>query len=266
MGLVGLSQINIELQARCNKRTLCFFCGHQNKEINPGRKGEMSLAFIRKLIPQLPFGIVIQFHRDGEPTAYLKLGEVLKMFRYHLTSIVTHGENLMEKADDIINRCTTVTVSAFKGDPDADLQFNVLKEFLELKKKRPPMVNLKIVGESTPEMDERYGTLGIPIIRRLLHVPDGNYRYARRNPTVPEHGMCMDFLSHPSIDWRGFLHVCNRLDTNDESLLGDLNEHSLEELWNGWKRMNWLDAHKQGQRDKAAPICKTCIFYGVASG
>jgi len=263
--LIGLSQINLELSAVCDKHTFCSFCGHQDNAINPQKKGVMDFDFLGSIQAQLPVGIVVQFHRDGEPTAYQRLGEALGMFRGYITSIVTHGENLAKRADEIINNCTSVTVSVFNGDPDMEIQLESVRKFLELKGDRPPMVNIKIVGSMSPEREAIYGSLGVPIIRRLLHVPDGNYRYAKRNPTVPEHGICLDFLHHPAVDWRGRLFVCVRLDPADQGLLGDLNENTLDELWNGEKRRLWLDAHKRGRRDLAAPLCKNCLYYGVPS-
>jgi len=264
--LNGLSQINIELTSRCDKRNLCQFCGHQDDEINPNKKGRMLFMLLVRIADQLPDGIVLQMHRDGEPTAYDFLGEAL--FYLHprfIVSILTHGENLIQKADEIINHCTSLTVSAFNGDPDMEWQIENIKNFLELKGDRPPMVNIKIVGFMPPERERIYASLGIPIIRRLLHVPDGNYRYVRRHPTVPEHGICLDFLHHPSIDWKGRLFICNRLDPSDAGLLGDLNESTLDELWNSPKRMEMLRAHMAGRRDLANPLCARCIYFGVPS-
>lgn len=266
MGLNGLAQINIELTAACDKRTLCAFCGHQNDKINPNRKGEMPFALLCKIRDQLPKGMVVQLHRDGEPTHYSRLGAALLALSPFIVSIVTHGENLAEKAQEIIDRCTTVTVSVFKGDPDGGRQYVNIRDFLRVKGDRQPQLNIKIVGDMTDEMESLYGTLGVPIIRRLLHVPQGNHKYFRRSPTIPEHGICADMLHHPSIDWRGRLFICNRLDVRDEGLLGDLNTQSLDELWNGEKRREWLDAHKRGRRDLAAPLCHNCTFWGVPSG
>lgn len=265
--LTGLNQINIELQAVCDKRTLCGFCGHQDDEINKNPKGAIEWELLCQITYQLPPGIVVQFHRDGEPTAYSLLEKALKMFSAlsFITSIVTHGENLIKKADEIIGNCTSLTVSAFNGDADMEWQLENIREFLKLKGDQPPMVNIKIVGAMPPEKEAIYGSLGVPIIRRLLHVADGNYRYAKRNPTIPEHNICTDFLSHPSIDWRGRLFICNRLSTNDEGLLGNLNDSTLEELWNSPKRMEWLEMHKRGRRDQASPLCHKCLYYGVPS-
>lgn len=260
--LSGLSQINIELTQACDKRNLCAFCGHQDPAIHfAAAYKPMPFELLTKIAAQVPVGVVVQFHRDGEPTAYRQLGDALRLFSNHITSIVTHGENLVKRADDIIGNCTSLTVSMFKGDPDGQLQMDVLKEFLFMKREQRPMVNIKVVGELP--IDRDVYSLGVPVIRRVLHNPDGNYHYAQRNPTVPEHGICLDFLSHPSVDWQGRLFVCNRLDAEDKGLLGDLKEHSLDDLWNSPKRLEWLEAHKRGRRDQASPLCKDCLFYGV---
>ena len=266
MSLHGLAAINIELTQACDKKTLCCFCGHQDSKIHfAAAYKPMQWELLIKILAQIPPGIVLALHRDGEPTAYERLGEALSLMKEFITSIVTHGENLIKKAAQIINNCTSLIVSAFNGDRDMEWQIENIKKFLELKGDRPPMVNIKIVGFMPPERERVYASLGVPIIRRLLHVPDGNYKYSRRNPTVPEHGICTDFLSHPSIDWRGRLFICNRLDPTDSGLLGDLNVSTLDELWNSPKRMEWLEAHKRGRRDQASPLCHKCLYYGIAS-
>ena len=260
--LVGLSQINIELTQACDKHNLCPFCAHQDPAIHfAAAYKPMPFDLLEKIAAQIPVGVVVQYHRDGEPTAYRRLGDALRLFKDHITSLVTHGENLVKRADDIINNCTSLTVSMFKGDPDGALQYDIVQRFLQLKGDRKPMVNIKVVGELP--IDRDVYSLGVPVIRRVLHNPDGNYHYAKRNPTVPEHGICLDFLSHPSVDWQGRLFICNRLDPENRGLLGDLKEQTLDELWNSPKRLEWLEAHKRGRRDQASPLCKDCLYFGV---
>lgn len=266
MGLQGLTQVNIELSSVCDKAKLCSFCGRQNDKINPQPKGQMPWGLLRNIADQIPAGTIVQFHRDGEPTAYDHFGSALDLFYNCITSIVTHGENLAKKAREIMNRCDVVTVSAFNGDPDMALQLDSVREFLRLKGDCRPRVNIKIVGEMPPEKEALYGSLDVPIIRRVMHVSDGNYKYAKRNPTIPEHAICLDMLSHPAIDWRGRLFCCVRIDPADKGLLGDLNESSLDELWNSPLRMEWLKAHVAGRRDLASPLCHNCIYYGVPTG
>lgn len=257
MGLAGLSQLNVELTSRCHRQTLCAFCFHQ---ASPDLKmGDMSLSLLHDIRFQVPDGLVVQFHRDGDPLAYPNIAEALDLFDGCIRSIVTHGETLADQAEALIEKCETVTVSVFAPDPDADLQFQAVQEFLAEKGERLPRVLIKVVGDANVS---RYEALGLPIMRRRLHTAT-NDKYVRTVPMMPEHGVCTDFLSKPAISWDGKVFQCVRFDDTDAGYLGSLYEHTLEELWNGARRQAWLAAHIQGRRDLASPRCGTCTYYGV---
>ncbi len=265
MALNGLSQVNIELSSRCYKS--CSFCGHQDPKINKKLEyGDIDRVLLLSIRDQVPDGIVIQMHRDGEPLVYPYLDDALFLFRNHITSIVTNGKKLVEKAEQIIDHCDTVTVSVFRGDPDGASQLDILSEFLKLKGDFRPQVMVKIVGDLEADRLKQYHALNVRIITRPLHVPEGSFHYVRRSPPVPETGICMDFLHHPSIDWQGNVYVCNRLDGEDQGLLGNLRVQSLSDIWNGPKRMEWLAAHRMGRRDLASSLCAKCEYWGVPTG
>jgi len=141
----------------------------------------------------------------------------------------------------------------------------VLREFLKLKGERKPNVNVKIVGEMAVERLREYDLLGVPILHRSLHHPSSDTRYRKSHPPIPEVGICLDFLSHPSIDWRGNLFICNRLDVNNMGLLGSLKDSPLDLLWNGEKRKAMMAHHINGRRDLANPLCAKCEFWGLPS-
>jgi radical SAM protein with 4Fe4S-binding SPASM domain len=240
-------------------------CGHQDAAINPITYGDMDYGLLEKIRAQVGPGITISFHRDGEPTAYRKLREALDLFQGFTTSIVTHGLNLGAKAQDIIGRCTTVTVSVFRGDADTAAQLRSIKEFLSIKGTQQPCLQIKIVGDMLQDGIEEYEALGVRVIRRLIHVPIDNSKYAHRTPAVPECGVCLDALHRPTVDWRGRMYLCNRLDPNESGLIGDLTTSSLDAIWNGETRRRMLDAHKAGRRDLANPLCATCKHWGTPS-
>ncbi len=261
--LTGLTQLNIELSSRCDRHTLCGFCGHQDRKTNPDLQlGDMSLQMIHSIKHQVPPPIIISFHRDGDPlTAPLLYGALL-LFMNHPTSIVTHGEALNKRADEIIDLCTSVTVSVIPNDPDRQIQLESLRGFLAKKGDRMPMVQLKCVGNVTDL--EEYEKLGVPITNRPLHHKKGNWSYTS-TPKRPEIQTCLDFLGKPTVDWRGNVYVCNRLDTTGAGLIGDLNKQTLEGIWNGPERKAMLKHHLAGRRDLANSLCASCSFYGVPS-
>jgi hypothetical protein len=263
--LSGLAQLNLEVCSVCDKPHACRFCGHQDPDINPITYGHMDFALVESIRSQLDPGVVISFHRDGDPCAYPRLREALECFSEFTTSVVTHGVSLARRAEALISRCSTLTVSVFRGDPDRDLQLDSLRAFLQEKGARAPQVQIKIVGDLSEEEVKPYEELGVRIIRRLIHIPIGNSKYAHRQPTIPEVGICLDALHRPTIDWRGDMFLCNRLDPKRDLYLGSVTQCSLDELWNSERRLSMLAAHQRGRRDLANPLCATCLHWGTPS-
>ncbi len=254
--LGGLSAIFIELTSICDKKTLCAFCGHQK---NPNIEyGTMNFNLLKNIAPQIPNDIVVSFHRSGEPTAYPYFRGALSLFFNNITSLVTHGMNLVKKADEIIDNCTTVTVSIHKGDSDTKEQIEILKQFMELKGNRRPQVQVKWVGY-VGKCEE---IKGVRFIRRDLHLPQGSYGYVKRPPTIPECGVCGDLLGKPSINWQGDVSVCNRFDPDKLGVIGNVTVESFDDIWNGEKRKQFLNAHMVGKRE-LMPFCRKCTFWGI---
>lgn len=263
MSLGGLSKIFIEWTSRCDKTHLCSMCGHQSQEINPNlRFGNMSLGLMEELRGQLPRGIEVAFHKDGDPLAHSHVREAIDIFSGLVSTVVTHGLNLGRKADQIIGRCSTVVVSVFRGDPDRDAQLQSIKEFCEAKGNRLPRLIVKIVGDMSESESSVYWQYADQVIHRLIHVPIGNSKYAHRFPTIPESGICQDLLHVPSVAWDGRVFLCNRLDVHDAGFIGDATAQSLDEIWNGPIRQGYLQKHLIGQRTEVPP-CATCEYYGV---
>lgn len=258
--LHGLTQVNLELTSRCDKKTICFMCGHQRGH---AKNGDMEFSLVESIAEQISPPVIVSFHRDGDPLAFERLGDALRLFRYFPTSIVTHGEALNDRADEIIGNCTTVTVSVIPRDHDRAIQLESIAGFLAKKGDRAPMVQLKFVG--IIHDPEPYQALGVPIIGRALHSAKGNWNYYKIDPIIPEVRVCLDFLGRPTVDWRGRVFQCNRLDVRDEGLIGDLNVDTLDAIWNSAKRAEWLRAHLAGRRDLASALCKDCQFYGIST-
>ena len=80
--------------------------------------------------------------------------------------------------------------------------------------------------------------------------------------TVPEIGICLDFLHHLAINNTGEVSICVRFDPKRAGVIGDANVQTLDEIWNVGKRMNWLKLHTAGKR-KDVPLCSICEFWGV---
>ena len=261
MNLYGLGCINIELTSRCNKK--CWMCGRRKVDRDHPelvlKYGDMDFSLVKKIAAQLPANIVTQFHKDGEALLYPRFGEAVGLFKPQIKNIVTNGKLIVEKADEIIDTLDTMSISVFENDEESESQFELIKEFLAIKGDRKPFTSLRLIGNVDPA---RYEKLGALIIKRVLHNKMGSFDYQKHDPTIPEIGICWDFLHHLCVNREGKVSICVRFDPKELGVIGNINEQSLEQIWNSPKRMEWLEYHKQGRRDNI-PLCSYCHFWGV---
>lgn len=259
--LSGLACINVELTSRCNKK--CWMCGRRKVDRDYSELalsyGDMDFKLVRKIASQLPPNIVVQFHKDGEALLYPRFGEAVRLFKKQIKNIVTNGKLIVEKADEIIDNLDTVSISVFENDEEVKEQFELIKQFLDIKGDRKPFTSLRLIGDVDPRKHENLGCL---IIKRVIHAKMGSFNYCKKNPTIPEIGICWDFLHHLCVNRQGDVSICVRFDPKKLGVIGNLNKQSLEEIWNCRKRMEWLDYHKQGKREKI-PLCSYCHYWGV---
>lgn len=260
--LYGLTCINVELTSRCNKN--CHICGRRkrDKDISITQNyGDMPWELLQKISKQCIPGVMIQFHNNGEGLLYHRLGEAFDLFKFQHKSITTNGKLLVEKQAEIIGKLDTIAISVIESDPEAESQLATIKDFLTIKGSRGPLVVLRLNGDVD---DSKYKELGCLITRRALHAPEGSYNYVSVTPTIPEHGLCLDLLSHLAISKDGDASVCVRFDPEKKLVLGNIKEKSLVELWNSRKRHEMIKLHKQGRRD-LCDGCSQCDFYGIAT-
>jgi radical SAM protein with 4Fe4S-binding SPASM domain len=150
------------------------------------------------------------------------------------------------------------------NDPDAEIQHESVVKFLEKRGLRPPNVLIKFVGGVQEK--NLYEGLPVRFTTRSFHVSDGNYRYNRKHPLIPESMLCADFLGRPAIDWQGRVFQCVKLDVDDSGYLGDLRQNTLDEIWNSEKRLGWMIAHKMGRREITNQLCANCDYWGIGAG
>jgi len=264
--LSGLSAIHIELTSRCNKN--CHMCGRRKVEKTlpdlADYSSDITLNLLKKISRQLPHNILVILHWNGEPTLYPRLRSSLRLFNNQITTFNTNGKLLLAKSDDIINNLDTLVLSTFEDDPEWESQFKVFQKFLYKKGNKKPNTIIRCLGNISEERMELYKSTGSIIAKRILHSPMGSFKYTNE-PTIPEAGICLDFLNRVAINTKGEVSQCVRFDSNRAGIIGDINIQSLSEIWNGEIRMNYLDKHIRGKRNEI-PLCKECEFWGVPRG
>jgi radical SAM protein with 4Fe4S-binding SPASM domain len=223
--------------------------------------GHMEFELVDRIAQQLPPGIVVQFHNNGESLLYPRFGDAVRLFPKQIRCLNTNAILIVDKAEEIIDNLDTLTISVVEDDPDADEQFDLVKTFLEIKGGRKPYMVYRCLGEvERGRWEELPGT----VVTRILHSPLGSFRY-KGEPTKPEIGICLDLLHHMAIDRKGEVSICVRFDPRRLGVIGDANTTPLSEIWRGERRLGWLERHIAGKRHEV-PLCSSCEFWGVPTG
>ncbi len=259
----GLTTVNVELTSRCNKN--CWMCGRRKIDREYPeialKYGDMDFELAKKIAKQLPPGIVVQLHNNGDSTLYPRFGEALKLFKRQIRCLDTNGKLIVAKAKEIIGNMETLTISVIENDPEAEEQYKLVKKFLKLKGGRKPNLIYRCLGEVDIKRWEKLPGI---VATRVLHNPLGSFQY-KKNPTKPEIGICLDLLNHLVIDRFGQVSTCVRFDPLRKAVIGDANKTPLVKIWTSKKRKQWMKYHIEGRRDKV-PLCRTCELWGVPTG
>jgi len=283
--------INCELTNICNKSCSC--CGRRKLERDYPQLTDftknMSLDLVHKILDQLPSNIVIQFHGSGDPLCYPNLKEALSYRKDIIRCFNTNGKLLIKKTNEIIDNMETLTISVIENDPEGDEQFEIVKQFLEIKGNKKPYVVFRLLGDvgkreihigfesDKTELEllleyknriDRWYSLAKQynclIATRILHKPEGSFGYTKK-VTIPEIGCCLDLLSHLVIDVEGNVSICIRFDPNKYGVIGNINDESLIDIWNSEKRRYYIQEHLKGNRN-CNNLCKSCDYWGIPRG
>jgi len=228
--------------------------------------GDMPIDMVRELASQIPKGVFIQLHRDGEPLLYPYLSDVMELFEGHYMGLDTNGKLLMEKKGAIA-KLSTITISVIPDDPEGKEQLEIAEEFLKLKNR--PAVMFRLLGDIDYERSfviEHWCSVypKVDFCRRILHKPEGSFGYTKE-VTKPEHGICEEMLHKLAIDRYGNVYPCVRFDPEKKNILGNISGLSLADLWESVTRKLWVQYHINFRRDRV-PLCGECHFYGIPRG
>ncbi|GAI97110.1 unnamed protein product [marine sediment metagenome] len=138
--------------------------------------GDMDFELAKSIAKQLPAGIVVQLHDNGEPLLYPRFGEAFKLFTHQIRCMDTNGKLIVKKAGEIIDNMDTITISTFERDEEGEEQYKLIVEFLKIKGNRKPNVIIRCLGDV--DLD-RYKKLGCIIATRVLHSPMGSFKYKK---------------------------------------------------------------------------------------
>jgi len=276
----GLYAVHVELTNRCNKS--CWCCGRRKLEKEyphlANFNKDMDFELVKKIAKQLPENIIVHLHNNGEPTLYPKLKEAIKLFKNQITHFDSNCILLLKRADEIIDNLDILTVSVIENDPLQAKQYETVNEFLmykDYKKAKKPRIVFRLLGDVSRigkirieerkqrwyDLAKKYNCL---IATRTLHSPDGSFDY-KKKVTIPEHGICLEILTHLAIDVDGNVSVCVRFDPLKKLVIGNAKKQKLIDIWYSKKRLKWVEEHIKGNRN-CNEVCAKCDYWGIPIG
>lgn len=282
--------IDIELTNNCNYR--CLMCptgiGTVKRE-----KGFMDKKVFLKIINETKkFQTPIRFSRWGEPTMHKEFYEFLELAKENNLSchFNTNGWLLNEETmKKIIDMQVESVKFSFQGvDRESYMEmrnkdtFDSLVEKIKLfsklrgEKKYPYLHVSTTVTYESEEQIENFKKILMPYVD-LLTVGNTNLAYIYSDSSslneeekkrlenlknseslVRKHAqVCPEAFDKLSINWDGKVTVCCK-DYDDYMILGDLNQNSIQQIWNCEKLKQYRKLISNGEYDKMF-LCKTCF-------
>jgi radical SAM protein with 4Fe4S-binding SPASM domain len=250
------SRIWIELTDHCNLK--CPLC--PNQALPQDSKGYISTGFFKKIVDQVEGKVhdLYLFHR-GEPLLHPHLGELIHYAQNRGLPCRIHTNATMLSdtiAQQILSAGLEVLSFSFDGfnaslyeknryPANFDKTLRNIKNFLILKKesqKRKPFTVLQFMGGDLDHSNlelrrfiSSLKSLGLDrIVFRRPHNWGGAIDYPLDSPR--EHKETLFTCTFPwyalIIYWNGLVGPCSQ-DFFGRMIVGDLNKHSIQEIWNG---------------------------------
>ncbi len=272
--------LNIEPTLACNLG--CFMCpAHNNSVSNMRKSGLMTWELYTKIIDECAAegGVkILNLHKDGESLLHPKFADMITYAKEKKAAEVIHfntnltfkNQKLVDKillsgVDDITFSIDAACPETFYEVKGKDLYQQVVDNARAFYKRRDelglkaPYMRVKMLGtgENAEEL-ERFREMWIDtadeVQVQMLHNFAGGLEFDR---SLQENRFPCAFLFYSTaINWDGTVTICHR-DFKGEDLFGDVNEHTLKEIYTGQKYRRYMELHNTGKEEQIS-LCQFC--------
>lgn len=275
------SRINIEPTNQCNLR--CNMC--PRKDLTRP-VGEIDMKLFEKIADEVSrqAPAEVRLHKDGEPLMAPHIFELIDHIKTVAPSTLLNmdtnallldeekAEAILDSKLDIllfsVNAATPETYKKVRGSTKYDKVIENIERFLKLRHERGYVwprvkVQLIVMAETKDEIalfKEQWGphdvdVLLIPAINWGGHRPE--VQSLMQLP--PKRYPCTYLFNSFSINYDGKVSFCN-VDFNHLGVIGDLNEQTIKEVWNGPELARYRQLHKEGKWDQI-DLCRNCNYW-----
>ncbi|GAA5262986.1 hypothetical protein KTGMC3_P1728 [Methanocalculus sp. MC3] len=275
--------LNIEPTNRCNLQ--CVYC--PRKKARKGI-GDMSWELYTKIIDEAakyePL-ILLNFHKDGESFLHPKFIEMIKYAKdkkvaktIHLnTNALCWNRKLIEDIidsglDDITVSIDAARADTYKKHKGFDLLNEVEKKvqlFFKIRKEKgldKPFVRVKMMEfdaihpDEIKEFYDKWADEADMVQITGIH----NWSGAISNLNITDEQSqirypCVIMWYSLVINWNGEVTVCS-VDWDTEINVGDVNQQTLHDIWDGCKIKEARKSQIERNYDKFS-VCKECVVW-----
>jgi radical SAM protein with 4Fe4S-binding SPASM domain len=278
--------VDIEVTNHCNLK--CIFCGQQAMTRT---KGFMSEEIYKKIVDECAeHGTPIRLIRWGEPFLHPKIIEFFKYAKSKgLPVHVTNNGQVINEAHmkALVDLQVDSVIFSFQGATEEQynimrvgsnyekLKSNVLKLVEMRGDKEKPFIHVSstMTNESAEEVKnfvDYWGNIvdfvgvGKTNLSKLSAMQIKSFEVAgkldllKKQETIKKtYVPCNEVHKKLSIDWDGKVACCCS-DFDNFLIVGDLNESSIEDIWNNSKTLKLFRELLDKNMHKSLTLCSTC--------
>ena len=254
------NRVTLELTNRCNRS--CVSCPRLKTDYP---LGDMSLELLKKILDQLPSDTCIVPFFRGESLIHPRFYDIMKLFRrFKTVQLATNGDLLtLDNQNAILKSCTFVSYSLHTFGYPTD--FMSVVNFLGRARNNDISTQVSILDTVISEDKELFIKEWLEYVDRVRiyveHSAVGFGDVSLKYRTISESLLCRIPLNDMVVYWDGRVALCC-YDWDNKLSLGNLNDRTIESVWNGevYNKVRLL--HRTGRR-KQVESCKDCDYWMI---
>lgn len=277
------SHIFIESTSVCNLQ--CKMCARN--QYSPSF-GSMDFSLFKKIVDEAkkygprsfsPYG-------NGEPLLAPNIIEMIKYIKEsdpdNTVILTTNGVLLTkEKSEKLVeNQLDKIAISFTSPDrktyfeksgvdklEEVEKNIEQLIDIKKEKKSRKPLISVRMIADEDTKSQakkflQKWEKQEVIAEVRPMHNYGGNVKVNYIKTEIKRYP-CYHLWLAPIILWNGdFVVCCN--DYGRKSLMGNIKNQTINEIWTGEKMQNCRKAHLAGKYDQVAP-CNNCDVWNIYS-
>lgn len=278
--------LNIEPTNHCNLN--CYLCARK-KAIKLGKKklGHMDFNLYRRIIDECSNHhklLMLNLHKDGESLLHTRIFDMIRYAKMmdvaETIHVNTNGTNLDKKnayrfllsgIDNItfsIDAARADTFKKIKGKNILDKVENNIIKFIDYRNDigfDNPFVRVKIMEFTDVSKDEiqeffdKWQDVADDVQVTGVHSWSGSVDVDITDETLDIDCPCPLVWYSLAVNWDGRVSICS-VDWDCATVVGDVNNSSLHDVWNG-KKIKDMRLLELYNRDDRCVTCKDCVLW-----